>query len=144
MNIGKETIIPQHESQIDGLLVVDGLDGSENYANKTNWPYGTMVAMADVANPKYDNFTTAAVCMEEEGWIVLATTEGENPGVFVIDNSNGNVHKLSKFDQTGDFDEANILADNYFPEAKGSNRESPGIGRETNRVNSSNCSINGD
>lgn len=107
-------------SQVEAgeLWVMDGLDGSENYKDKTEWPYGTMVGIADKIDPKYNDFKTVAICMEEEGQIVLATTEGEQSGVFVFDLINNKVTKLTPFNQSGEFDSETVLADNYFNEAK--------------------------
>jgi fructose-1,6-bisphosphatase/inositol monophosphatase family enzyme len=104
----------QESGVIDEFWVMDGIDGSENYANKTEWPYGTMVAIANKADPNYEDFTNAGVTMEEEGWVVLATRDSQKPGVYVIDLNNGNVSRLPNFNQENIFNHDNILADNYF------------------------------
>ena len=98
--------------KIDGFQTHDGIDGSENYVKKTDWPYGTMVASADKADSKYRDFNNAAVTMEEEGWVVLATKDSQNPGVFIVDLNNSNVHKIPAFNQNNEFNPDNIIADN--------------------------------
>lgn len=102
----------------DSLLVIDGLDGSENYLNKTNWPYGTMMAISSNSDPVYNDFNIAGICLEEEGWIVLASNEAENRGVYLIDLNESKINKLPKFEYSHPFDPNKILADNHFPEAK--------------------------
>lgn len=114
---GREDKSESDQNEVE-FWVLDGLDGSENYATTTDWPYGTMLSVADSPNPSYNDFKTCAICMEEEGWVVIADAEGEVPGVFVVDLNNGNVKKLTKFDDSTKFDQNTILADNYFTETK--------------------------
>lgn len=96
------------------LVVVDGLDGSANYLHKTDWGYGTMIAIAHGEDPTYDDFETAAIMMPEEGWTILAQ---KGKGVYLIPLDGAKIVKLRKFEDEA-YDEHRILSDNYFEEAK--------------------------
>ncbi len=103
------------------LATIDGLDGSANYLEKTDFPYGTMVAVAKGQDPTYDDFEIAGIMLPEEGWIVLAI---KNWGVCVYDIENKTTDVLPRFAKDyeelklAEYDTEKILADDYFPEAE--------------------------
>lgn len=96
------------------FVVFDGLDGSDNFLKDTQWPYGTMVAVAKGEDPIYEDFEVAGITMHEEGWIVLGI---KGVGVFVVDVKKKKLIKLPRF-KDEDYDSGKILADDYFPEAQ--------------------------
>jgi len=107
--------IGREEKEIGDFWVLDGIDGTANYSEKTNWSYGAMIAGADFSDPSYSDFKVAGVGMFEEGFALVAEKGG---GVFVCDFKSKKEIKLSKFDQSVEFDEEKILSDNYYQEAK--------------------------
>jgi len=111
--VGKDTV------GIEGgepyLALIDGLDGSDNYKQKTDWPYGTMVAVAKGEDPNYEDFEVAGVTLHEEGLLILAI---KNLGVWVYDTERQTSMPLPRFDNDGEYDEERILADDYFPETQ--------------------------
>lgn len=95
------------------LAVFDGLDGSGNFLNPKDWPYGTMVAIADNENPTYKDFKIAGISLMEEGLIILAI---KNVGVIVYDVNQNEFKELKAFDKSEEFDDTKTLANKYFPE----------------------------
>lgn len=96
------------------FAVLDGLDGSSNYLDPHNWPYGTMFTIAKGDNPTYKDFEVAGIGLPEENWVLIAI---KRSGVFVYDINNQKYIKIKPFNST-EYDEARIFSDNYFPEAK--------------------------
>ena len=97
----------------DLFAVFDGLDGSSNYLNKNDFGYGTMVAVSEVTDPKYNDFIVAGLAMMEEEKIVIAV---KNEGVYVYDVATKNNEKLDNFPSEEKFDDSKVLANKYFPE----------------------------
>src|SRR3989344_3191881 len=96
------------------FAVLDGLDGSSNYLNPSEWPYGTMFAVAKGGNPLYRDFEVAGIGLPEENWILIAIKEC---GVFIYDIDHQIYRRIKSFHAVK-YDETKILSDNYFPEAK--------------------------
>lgn len=115
--LGDQKLNPNGEKTL--FAVFDGLDGSVNYLKKGEFGYGTMVAVADNENPKYQDFFVAGLAMMEEGKIVLAI---KDDGVYLYDIANDEFKKLDKFRLTGRdpvneaFADDKTLANKYFPE----------------------------
>lgn len=96
------------------FAVLDGLDGSSNYLDPNEWPYGTMFAIAKGSNPSYQDFKVAGIALPEENRVLIAS---KGSGVFVYDIEKLTSTKINSF-KPEKFDETKILSDNYFPEAK--------------------------
>lgn len=111
---GEKTLSREQVSKDKRLLVLDGLDGSANYLQRTDWGYGTMAAIASTEDPTYDDFETVAIMMPEEGWTILAQ---DGKGVYIIALETGEITKLRMFGNEN-YDDTKILSDNYFEEAK--------------------------
>ena len=109
--LGDQELNPSAKKTL--FAVFDGLDGSANYLSKSDFGYGTMIALADNENPKYQDFFVAGMAMMEEGKIVLAV---KNDGVYLYDMANDGIKKLDKFSQTEVFADDKTLANKYFPE----------------------------
>lgn len=109
--LGEQELNPNGQKTL--FAVFDGLDGSTNYVKKGEYGYGTMVAVADNENPKYQDFFVAGLAMMEEGKIVLAI---KNEGVYLYDIANDGIKKLDKFNQAETFGDDKTLANKYFPE----------------------------
>lgn len=94
--------------------VLDGLDGSSNYLNPSEWSYGTMLAIAKGESPKYKDFEVAGIGLPQENWVLMAI---KGSGVLIYDIDNQTYRKIKPF-EVETYDESKILSDNYFPEAK--------------------------
>ncbi|HLD92312.1 MAG TPA: hypothetical protein VI795_02850 [Patescibacteria group bacterium] len=103
--------IGEGEGQI--FSVFDGLDGSSNYLAKSEFGYGTMIAVAKVNNPKYDDFIISGLAMMEEAKIIITI---KNDGVYVYDVKTKNFEKLKNFVVDEKFSDSKMLANKYFPE----------------------------
>lgn len=95
------------------FAVFDGLDGSGNYLNESKFGYGTMIAISENDNPKYNDFIVAGLAMMEEEKIVIAV---KNKGVYVYDVQSKQFIQINNFNKTYEFDDYKILANKYFPE----------------------------
>lgn len=96
------------------FAVLDGLDGSENYLKPNTWSYGTMFAIANGDNPRYQDFEVASIGFPEEEWVLIAA---KGSGVCIYDYRNNTLNKLKPFGLIK-YDEKKILSDNHFNEAK--------------------------
>lgn len=97
------------------FATLDGLDGTANYAKTADFPYGTMVSIAEKQNPKYEDFVVSGIMLPEEAKIVIAI---KDMGVYVHDIEFGKTEKLESFDQGEEYDDTKILSDTYFDEAR--------------------------
>lgn len=95
------------------FAVFDGLDGSGNYLKNSEFGYGTMVAIAEGPDPKYEDFFVAGEAMMEEGEILIAV---KNEAVYEFSADSQKSDKLAKFDANEAFDDSKTLANKYFPE----------------------------
>lgn len=101
--IGEETI----------FAVMDGLDGSGNYLNISKFGYGTMIAVSNTVNPKYEDFIVSGLAMMQEEKIVIAV---KNDGVYLFDITSRKFEKISNFKSDEKFDDTKVLANKYFQE----------------------------
>lgn len=95
------------------FVVFDGLDGSGNYLNESKFGYGTMIAVSEIKNPKYKDFTVSGLAMMEERKIVITI---RNKGMYLYDVETKKFSKIENFSDNEKFSDLSILANKYFPE----------------------------
>lgn len=110
-----EQKVGSKNSSKKAFWVMDGLDGTANYSDKADWPYGPLLAASNHPDPKYKDFEVAGVGLPEEGWLLMAVKE---VGVYLVDIKDNSLIRIKAFNEDEKFDAERILADDYFDEAK--------------------------
>lgn len=113
--IGQRVVGSDYTLEQACFATLDGLDGTANYAKEADFPYGTMVSIAEVNDPNYEDFVASGMMFPVEGVILLAI---KDMGVFLHEIEGERTVRLNSFDQEEEFDDTRILSDDYFPEAQ--------------------------